>query len=160
MTTEDELFGPLDAAVYATVHEFNDPRARKRGSVALAPRIGMPAGTLSNKANPLMPDHKLGLAEAVAIMLTTEDFRILHAANQLTGHCSYRLPLHADAGDVEILDAYAAAHEMTGAKAAAIREALRDGRVTQEEIEQVRACFDKEVRAGLELMSRLEALAR
>lgn len=159
MTTEDELFGPLDAAVYATVHEFIDQRARKRGAVALAPRIGMPAGTLSNKANPTMPDHKLGMAEAVAVMLASDDFRILHVVNQLTGHCAYRLPLHADAGDVEILDAYAAAHEKTGAKATAIREALRDGRVTREEVNQVRACFDQEVRAGLELLSRLEALA-
>lgn len=155
----DDLFGPLDSAIHATVHEYVNPLTRQRGAVALAPRVGMPAGTLSNKANPTMPDHKLGLVESVVVMISSDDYRILHALNAAVGHCGYRLPPHSNSSDVEILDAYAAAHEKTGLKARAIRDALKDGNITTSELADVRLKFDDEVRAGLEMISRLEALA-
>lgn len=154
----EELYGRLDSAVYDTVHGYRDPATRQRGAVALAPRLGMPAGTLSNKANPTMPEHKLGLAESAAVQVAADDFQILHAYAAALRHCAWALPLPSNVGDVDLLDAYAAVNEYCGHKAKAIREALSDHRVTREEVAKIRECFDDEVRAGLELMSRLEAL--
>jgi hypothetical protein len=153
-----ELFGRLDTALYQTVHGYRDRVTRERGAAALAPRVGMQPGTLCNKVNPSMPEHKLGLAESIMVQIAADDYSILHATNAALGHCAYRLPEHSQAGDVEILDLYAKVHEQCGLKARAIRDALRDGTVARAEVERIRTCFDDEVRAGLELLSRLEAL--
>lgn len=154
-----EVFGRLDTAIYETVHGYRDPVTRERGATALAPRVGMQPGTLSNKANPSMPDHKLGLVESLVLQVAANDFGILHAYNAALGHCGYALPRHSDTSDVELLDAYTRVHEQCGIKAAAIRDALKDSKVTQEEVANIRACFDEEVRAGLELLVRLQALS-
>lgn len=155
-----ELFGRLDIAIYSTVHDFRPTGANERGAVALAPRCGMNPGTLSNKANPEMPDHKLGLAESIPLQLVADDYRILYAYNAALGHCCYRLPTSNNASDVELLDLYCAVHEKGGLKARAIRDAMKDGRFTRKELAELRALFDDEVRAGLEFFSRVEALVQ
>ena len=154
-----ELFGPLASAIYETVHGYRAPDGKARGAVALAPRCGMNPGTLSNKTNPDQ-GHVLGLAESIPLQLVADDYRILYAYAAALQHVAYRLPPHRDASDVELLDAYAKVQERCGLKARAIRDALCDGNVTRTELEEIRAAFDDEVRAGLELLSRLEALAR
>lgn len=154
-----ELFGRLQTAIYETVHGFRSTTGRERGAVALAPRCGMNPGTLSNKANPEMTGHILGLEESIPLQLVADDFRILHAFAASLQHVAYRLPSATQIGDVELLDAYAKVNERCGLKARAIREALRDGVVTRKEIQDIQAMFDDEVRAGLELLARLEALA-
>lgn len=155
-----ELFGQLDTAIYETVHGFRPPGSTERGAIALAPRCAMNPGTLSNKANPQMPDHKLGLAESIPLQLVSNDFSILHAYSAALGHCAYRLPGSSDASDVELLDLYCSVHEKGGLKARAIRDAIRDGRITRKELADLKALFDDEVRAGLEFFSRVEALAQ
>lgn len=153
-----ELFGRLDTAIYETVHGYRPKTGKDRGACALAPRCGMNPGTLSNKANPAMPEHRLGLIESIPVQLAADNYSVLHAYAAVLQHVAYRLPAHSDASDVELLDAYAKVQERCGLKARAIRDALRDGNVTRRELEEVRAAFDDEVRAGLELLSRLEAL--
>jgi hypothetical protein len=153
-----ELYGQLDMAIYDTVHDYRDPRTRARGSTALAPRCGMHPGTLNNKADPGIDTHKLGLVESVPVQLAADDYRILHAYAADLGHCAWQLPAATSASDVEVLDAYALVHERAGKKAAAIRAALADNRVTTAELAEIRHHFDAEVRAGLQLLSRLEAL--
>lgn len=153
-----ELFGRLDTAIYDTVHGYRDPSSRERGAAALAPRVGMQPGTLSNKANPSMPDHKLGLAESITLQVAADNYSILHATAAALRHCAWPLPPHNNASDVELLDVYAKVNEQTGHKARAIRDALRDQRVTGAEVARIRACFDDEVRAGLELLARLDSL--
>lgn len=154
-----ELFGQLDTAIYDTVHGYRDAASRTRGAVALAPKLGMPPGTLSNKADPTNTGAKLGLVESVTLQLVANDFQILHAYNAVLGHCAWRLPVDSSAGDVELLDAYAAMHEQCGRMAVAIREALADRRVTTDEVARIRQHFEAEVRAGLELLARLQAIA-
>lgn len=153
-----ELYGRLDMAIYDTVHDYRDPRTRGRGAASLAPRCGMHPGTLNNKADPGIDTHKLGLLESVPVQLAADDFRILHAYAADLGHCAWQLPAAVPASDVEVLDAYAFVHERAGRKSAAIRGALSDSRVTAAELADIRAHFDAEVRAGLQLLSRLEAL--
>lgn len=153
-----ELFGQVDTAIYETVHGYRDPATRARGAAGLAPRMNMSPGSLSNKANPTMPEHKLGLAESIQMQIAADNYSVLHAYAAALRHCAWPLPVHNNASDVELLDAYARAHEQCGLKAKAVRDALRDQRITRAEVDTIRACFDAEVRAGLEFLSRLESL--
>lgn len=154
----DEFHGPLDAAIYATVHDYKDSARKTRGAVALAARIGMQPGTLSNKANPTM-DAQLTLRESIPLQLVASDFRILHAYAAELGHVAWELPDHPDASDVEVLDLYAEFHSAVGDKARAIRAALRDGAVHPCEVDEIRNALHGLIRAGLSLLSRFEALA-
>lgn len=154
-----ELITGLDQAVYDTVHEYVDPRTKARGAVALAPRVGMQPGTLSNKANPLQETSQLSLAEAVTIQTVAQDFRVLYAFAATLDHCAHRLPAQPIASDVALLDSYTELHAALGRKAAALKRVLADGRVTQAEIREMHQLLDDAFRAGLQLMSRLEGLA-
>ena len=153
----EDLWDPIDVAIYETVHQYKDPRSRQRGATGLAPRVNMQPGTLNNKANPAQ-EHQLTLRESVPIQLTTGDYRILHRYAAALGHVAYPLP-DGESSDVELLTQYAAFHAAVGAKSAAIREALVDGRITTSELTDIRQCFDSMVRAGLSLMLRIEGLA-
>jgi hypothetical protein len=154
-----ELFGQLDTAIYETVHGYRDPVTRSRGAAALAPKLGMPPGSLSYKADPTNTSAKFGLIESVTTQLVAGDFQILHAYTAVLGHCAWCLPPHSNASDVELLEAYASVHAQMGQMATAIRDALSDRRVTRVEVAAIRMHFDAQVRAGLELLARLEALA-
>jgi hypothetical protein len=155
---QDELYGVVESAIYDTVSDYVDPATRRHGATALAPKVGMLPATLSNKANPLQ-DHQLTLRESIPLQLVAHDFRILYAYNQALQHVAYQLPTTRGAGDVELLDQYAAMHAEMGAMAQSIRNSLADGTVTREEVHRARAAFDAAARAGLGLLARLEALA-
>lgn len=51
-------------------------------------------------------------------------------------------------------------HETVGELAANISAMLVDGRVMRDELPALKAAFDKMVRAGLGVVSRIEALAQ
>lgn len=153
------LFGALDSAIYRTVNGFVDPVTRGRGATALAPRLNIAAGTLSNKANPTQ-EHQLGLRESISLQLATLNFDILYAYTGALGHVAYRLPDADHQGDVELLDSYCELHARVGRLATEIREALVDSRITFEEVAAIRVAFDFLVRAGLGLVNRIEGLVR
>lgn len=156
----NDAFDRLDRAIHATVHEYQDGRTRQRGAVALAPRVGMQAGTLSNKANPTIDTHQLGLRESIPLQIAAHDFRILHEYALALGHVAYRLPdSAAHVSDLALLDDYSAFHAAVGRKAQAIRSALADGRIERAEVDDIRGEFESAVCAGLELLARLEVLA-
>lgn len=156
-----DVFDRLDRAIHATVHDYQDERTRQRGAVALAPRVGMQAGTLSNKANPMIETHHLGLRESVPLQIAAHDCRILHEYALALGHIAYRLPSSSTpVSDLALLDDYAAFHAAVGRKATAIRNALADGRIERAEVEDIRGEFEAAICAGLELLARLEVLAR
>lgn len=154
-----DLVGPLDAAVYDTVSNYVDPLTRRSGAAGLAPAVGMLPGTLSNKANPLQ-DHQLTLRESIPIQLAAHDFQILYAYASLLGHTAYKLPDTANVSDVELLTTYCAMHETVGELAANIAALMIDGRITRSELPALKAAFDNMVRAGLGVVSRIEALAQ
>lgn len=155
-----ELWGDLDDAVYATVHDYRDPLTGQRGAAALAPLMGMSPGTVSNKANPTMPDHKLGLYESITLQVISKDYRLLYSYARTLGHCAWPLPPVSAQGDVELLDAYAEMHAKAGTVARTIRAALADRRITEAEVNAIREAFDAQVRAGLALLSRFDGLAQ
>lgn len=153
----DELFGSVETAIHDTVTGFVDPVSKQRGAVALAPMLGMQPGTLSNKANP-QQEHQLTLRESIPLQLVARDFHILHAYAHTLHHVAYPLPAETGAGDVELLDQYAAMHAELGDMARAVRDSLRDGRIRSDEVQRIREAFDATARAGLCLINRLEAL--
>jgi hypothetical protein len=156
-----DAFDRLDRAIHATVHEYQDERTRHRGAVALAPRVGMQAGTLSNKANPTIETHQLGLRESIPLQIAAGDYRILHEYALALGHIAYRLPSSTKpVSDLALLDDYTAFHAAVGRKATAIRNALADGRIERAEVDDIRGEFEAAICAGLELLARLEVLAR
>jgi hypothetical protein len=153
------LFGALDSAIYSTVNGFVDPVTRGRGATALAPRLNIAAGTLSNKANPTQ-EHQLGLRESISLQLATVDFSILYAYNAALGHVGFRLPDADRFGDIELLDTYCELHARVGRLAVEIRNALLDQKISFEEVQAVRTAFDCLVRSGLGVVNRIEGLAR
>lgn len=153
-----DMFGALETAAYDTVHGYVDPVTRKRGAVALAPKMGIAPGTLSNKVNVTM-DHQLTLTESIPLQLVSGNFAILYAYNQALGHVSYRLPaVDESISDVALLEQYASLHAELGVLATNVRSALRDGRITSEEVQAIRKAFDASARAGLGFLARIEAL--
>lgn len=154
----DDLFGPLDTAIYETVNGYVDPvDRRKRGAVALAPMLGKQPGTLSNKANPEQ-GHQLTLRESIPLQLVARNFAILHAYSSALHHVAYALPETGNASDMELFDQYAEMQAELGRMAQELRDTLRDRRVTSEEVQRIRAAFERAVGAGLGLLTRLEAL--
>lgn len=159
MSDIQDLHGVLESAIYSTVNGYVDPVTKQRGATALAPRVGMVPGTLSNKANPLQ-EHQLTCAESIPVQLVANDFRILYALAQSLGHGTYKLPNAATVSDVELLNTYCELHARVGDMAQQIRSSLRDGRVQLAELPPLRAAFDALVRAGLGVVARIEALAQ
>jgi hypothetical protein len=153
----DELIGALDRAVYDTVHAFEDARTGQRGAVALAPKLAMQPGTLSNKANPLQ-EHQLTLRESIALQMAASDYRILRTYAWSLGHAVYALP-PVTVSDVELLTQYCDFHANVGAKAIALRAALADNKITPYELDEVRSRLEALIRSGLGVLARLEVLA-
>jgi len=128
----------LDQAIYDTIHGFAAPGG-ERGATALAARVGMNAGTLNNKAYP-GHDSQLTLRESVPVQRETRCYQILHTyAALLDLFCDY----HAEVGEVS----------------GSVRDCLADGRVTREELRVVQQRFIRAAKAGMEFLSRLEAIA-
>jgi hypothetical protein len=151
------VYSDLDLAIYHTVHDYRAPDGT-RGPRALAPRLGVKPGTLSNKADPACDTHHLNVSEAAAVMLASGDCRILHSLAHLVHHIAIPLGDFSRVADLEVLNAYTELHREIGETAAAINEALRDGKITRPEYEMVRRELYEDARAGFELLTRLEAL--
>lgn len=148
----DDLHGPLAVAMYRTVHDFPG------GSTALAPRVGMKPGVLSNKVNPDLDSHHLTVAESVAIQAATGDCRIHEAEGLVIGRGSIPLGLYRGLSDVELLDVYSNVHVELGELAAALRDALADGRVTDAEANRCEREVGDAIQALLELRARVRSL--
>lgn len=149
----DDLYSPLDAAKYDLVHGYPG------GAVALAQRVGMRPGTLSNKVNPDIDTHHLTVDEAVAIQAATGDCRILEAEAQVLGRVAVALGDFATTSDVELLDLYAELHAELGDVAREIGAALKDRRITPAEFQRIDTEMRQAVQAMFELRARLQGLA-
>ena len=75
------MSGAIEGDERITATDYVDPQTqdpRSRGSRALAPKVAMLPGTLSNKANPNC-EHQLSLRESIPVQLVSNKFSILHA---------------------------------------------------------------------------------
>ncbi len=155
----DDEFSPLGLAIRDTVLNFVHPISKQKGATGLASLVAMNPRTLSNKANPKQ-DHQLGLEESVPIQIVSKNYAILYTYSRVLGHVAYQLPDPGCIGDVELLTVYCQLHADVGLMASRIRAALQDGRITHHEAASIREAFDHLARAGLGVVSRIEALAR
>ena len=146
------MLSELDMAVYRTVHDFPG------GAKALATYLSVRPGTLSNKADPACDTHHLNLSEALAIMLVSKDFRILHALGMSTNHGLVQLIDMSGTSDMELLDAYSKMNKQQGDMAGAINAAFADRRLTLAEFQGIRHEGYQVINALLELLRRLEAV--
>lgn len=153
---DEDLFGPLQVAMYRTVHDF--AAGGRRGAAALGPRVGMHPGVLSNKVNPLVDTHHLTVEEAVAIQAAAGDCRIHEAEGLVIGRGSIPLGKYGDLSDVALLDAYSDVHVELGELAVALRAALADGRVTDAEANRCEREVGDAIQALLELRARVRSL--
>lgn len=130
------------------------------GIPALAQRLAINAGTLQNRLNPQQEESRLGLAEAVAITLATNDSRILKAFAAACGHVAIPMPDLRRVSDTALLDLLFKRDKEMGEFAQAVAEALKDGDVTPQEMKGIRREGMEAVGAMLELINRLEGLVR
>jgi hypothetical protein len=152
----DNPFNPVALAAYRTVRDFR--RGGRRGAQALAPMLGKAPGTLSNEVNPDVTTHKLGVEDAVAVMLAAGDFQLADAIEAELGRVATPMPDFADVSDMELLDAWADWHRDTGETAGAIKAALADGRIDRQELDAIKKEVFEDFQRELALLQRLEAL--
>lgn len=145
-------------AIYLTVHQY--PGRGKLSHVESAALVlGKAPGTLYNKADPGNDQQGLLVEEAVALMLSADDYRILRAMAAVCDHAVVRLTQFRNVSDLELLDLLVKEQEAAGRKAMTIGAALADGRIDQEELRDITRAFHAQIHATLELLSRLENLA-
>lgn len=150
------MWDMLDDAIYKTVHDYRD--GTRSGAQALAPRVNMNAGTLTNKANPGMETHHLTLRESIPLQLIANDYRIAEAYCIELGGTFLNLPDIGATSDAALLDIWARLAEEQGEAAHAIRMALDDGDVTRKELGTIKTEIHQAICVWLELYKRIESI--
>jgi hypothetical protein len=122
---------PLDA-FYHTVHDFPG------GTESLAPRMGMSAAVLRNKADLRKDSNKPLLADADVVMGITKDFRILRALAHKHGFLMVKAPEHEGTScDMNVLEQVVGLNVACGVFSQEIYTALADGKVDRNELERI-----------------------
>lgn len=145
MTPED--------AFYATV--FDSPG----GPESLAPRLGMSAQVLRNKANPNIETNHPTLRDIRRAMSITGDLGVLHALAQEQSHVCIPVESDGQASDMAVLELIARVWQTNGCVGTAVNETLADGRVEKHEIDKVADQVHRTVTALHELLGRLKGMA-
>lgn len=140
----------LAIAAYDTVNLF-----RPGGATALAPLMGKSPTTLSHEVDPHYAGAKLGLEDALKLMVLTRDLRMLEAMAQALG-CVV-VPLHAGAtSEPETMEALGRSAKEFAEFIAATAAAWGDGAVTENELDTM----EREAADLLGMVSALLGLAR
>lgn len=143
---------PIDA-FYHTVHD------QPGGAESLAPRMGMSAAVLRNKADPKKECNKPLLADVDKIMDLTGDYRVLKALAHKHGFLLVRAPENCTIeSDMSVLEHVTGLMVAQGKFAQEIHTALADGDLSTKEmtkIEEVGQAFMTEV---VEIQQRLRGM--
>lgn len=137
------MIGHIEQAAYDSVHNSSiDP-------AVIAKRMGINRQVLINKVNPHCEANKLGLLEAVALQLITDDKAILRAMEtELSDVSKTEGPKH-------YLMAVLHFNREVGDVVRAIEDAAEDGKFTCREIEQCMRELDQVEQSIKELRSSL-----
>lgn len=151
--TDHGYYGPsVEEAAYRVGHDFP-------GKVpALAKVLAKNPGTLGNQLNPNAETHSLTLVTAVAMTLVSGDPRILEAFAGACGYGVFRLP-EGVSSDEALLDLVLESQQEAGEFGRLLREALRDGGVSQKELKGMDVQCRRVVAAFHTLLRRVEGLA-
>ena len=144
---------PLDA-FYHTV--YNYPGSCE----ALAPRLGISAQVLRNKANPNSVTNKPMLDDADRLMTITNDYQILHALAEKHGFlCIQKPECDTSYSDLAVLEIIAEVWGANGEVGQSVHAGLSDGRLTHKEIHEVRQAIYRAQTSLTGLLMRLESIA-
>lgn len=149
----------LDQAIYDTVHDYKDPNSSKRGVHPLAKMTGIVPSTLQNKSDRKQETHHLSVKEARAIMLVSNDFRILQTLASEVGYAAVPLPANAFPADMDLLESWADWSAEIAQTVERIKSALDDKTLTQEEISAIRKEMIEDFEKALALLDVLKGMA-
>lgn len=138
---------------------FNTVHDAPGGPESLAPRLGMSAQILRNKANPNNSANKPLLDDADRVMGVTRDYRILDALAQNHGFVLHRKEDGVLASDMSVVEVVGMIWAAEGQVGAQVSQTLADGKVEKSEVQKVReAVYRLEQILGT-LTTRLEGMA-
>lgn len=129
------------------------------GAESLAPRMGMSAQILRNKANLHSTTNVASGRDWHRAMVLTGDFRVLHALAADLGFVCFKQDDTAPASDMAVLELIAKVWAANGDVGSAINQTLADGRVEKHEVAHVRQAVYRTTSALMEMLSRLEGMA-
>lgn len=154
---------PVDVqdAFYRVTHDFQGGETQQGGVPALARLMGMPPGTLYNKANPNESSHhKPTLADAVLASYLSKDDRIAQAFAHTLGGVFYRLPTLSDLPTDALLLHLTKIGRESGEFHTCLEDALRnDDAITPPEYQALENEAHRWVAAILETLARLREMA-
>jgi hypothetical protein len=139
-------------AFHQTVH------SAPGGCESIAPRMGMSAAILRNKANPNSATNKPTLDDADRLMGVTGDFSILHALAQNHGFVCTRVD-EQPAGDMAVLESVTDIWQHLGAFGAEVHKALADGRIEPHEVRAIESAAFTMFRPVMQLLARVNGMA-
>lgn len=139
-------------AFYQTVHDAPG------GCEAIAPRMGMSAAILRNKANPNSATNKPTLDDTDRLMAVTGDYRVLEA---LAANHGFTLAKIGDepASDMAVLEHVTSIWQRMGDVANEVHKTLEDGRVEPHEVDAVRRAVFKAFPSMMRLIECLDGMS-
>lgn len=156
--TDSQDIDPIDQAFYDDAHSYRDSNTGRKGIPALAKLINMAASTLQNKADRFQEFAQPSIKEARAVMAASKSYLTLHALAADLGFACIPLPGVEYAADMDLLNAWAEWSNEFGETAAAIKEALEDGRVTFDEVNRVRRELTEDYEKGMAMLEVMRAM--
>jgi hypothetical protein len=140
-------------AFYHTCHDYPG------GIEALAPRVGVQAGVLRNKACTTNTANKPTFAEALSVCEFTGDHRMVHAFADALGYVCVKVDQGVTAGDLAVLELVTKGLSAHGEVGAAVYSALADGRIERREMDAIEKAVYDTVRSMQELKARIASMA-
>ena len=117
-------------AFYQTVHDAPG------GCEAIAPRMGMSAAILRNKANPNAAANKPTLDDADRLMAVTNDYRILEAMCANHGFTLTKIEEQAPS-DMSVFESMTSILAKFGEYSQQVHQAFADGRLEKRELLEI-----------------------
>ena len=131
----------------------------EHGVPKLANLMGMPVGSLYNKANSNETNkQKPTLADALLVQVLTKDHRIVEAMAATLGGVFIRLPIDETVSDEALLDVMLELGAKSGEFHQEIKDALEDGRIKPDEHQRIAKRGWSYIRAVRECVSRIEGM--
>ncbi|SCX40542.1 phage regulatory CII family protein [Nitrosospira sp. Nsp1] len=143
-------------AFYRVIHDYPE------GVEALANKMGIPTGTLYNKANTNESSHhKPTLADAVVATVISGDKRILHAFAATVGEACYSLPDLSNLSTTALVSHITRTEAVSGDFYRAIHQALEtDGLISSNEFEVIKRQAYGWISVILEGLERMKEMSQ
>lgn len=139
-------------AFHQTVH------SAPGGCESIAPRMGMSAAILRNKANPNSATNKPTLDDADRLMGVTGDYSILHALAQNHGFICTKVD-EQPASDMAVLESVTDIWSKLGQLGAEVHKALADGRIEPHEVKAIETLTFATFRPMMQLVERVNGMS-